>query len=63
MSDATKPIRYCKQKKDQLTSKYVIPFPFYQADGWMVREVAKLQNDFDNWNLLLVLGNFAIPLV
>ena len=29
----------------------------------MVREVAKLQNDFDSWNLLLVLGNFAIPLV
>ena len=29
----------------------------------MVREVAKLQNDFDTWNLLLALGNFAIPLV
>ena len=29
----------------------------------MVREVATLQNDFDTWNLLLVLGNFAIPLV
>ena len=29
----------------------------------MIREVAKLKNDFDTWDLLLVLGNFAIPLV
>ena len=29
----------------------------------MIREVAKLQKDFDTWDLLLVLGNFAIPLV
>ena len=27
----------------------------------MIREVAKLQKDFDTWDLLLVLGNFAIP--
>ena len=29
----------------------------------MIREVAQLQKDFDTWDLLLVIGNFAIPLV
>ena len=28
----------------------------------MIREVAKLKKDFDTRNLLLVVGNFAIPL-